>query len=98
MEEQAKRMSQDCVSREKYWVECSIEEKIERMRRIVKSQEAQIDGLRQRETEMRLRFEKHAHLENVLVIIQSNSDIYGNGLIDGIERKNLNQDPNTVYF
>ena len=67
MNEQAEK-SFNQVSREKYWKELSIEEKIERMRQQVKHTQYQQDDTR--ETVMRLNenFSRHKHVDGEISV------------------------------
>lgn len=60
-QEQMRAMKAGLASREKYWSELSIEEKIGRMRQIVRSQREQLQHLDRIVSGLMAKFEAHSH-------------------------------------
>ncbi len=81
-------MSGETCSREKFWKELSIEEKIERMRNAVKGIDANLSATR---TVLR-KIEKHSHQDNKLVI--PFEDDHCGGMVGRIR----GDKPDEVYF
>lgn len=80
------------AQREKYWGELSIEEKIERMRGVIKSQGSVMQALYQLERN----FSQHQHSASGQIMLPF--DRYISGGVNVGEAKNISSDPNQVYF
>ena len=57
-------------SREKYWSELNQDEKIERMRRIVKNQGREVEELKEKVRKLR----KHSHMNNGEIVVKFDAD------------------------
>ena len=74
--------------RERYWEECSFDEKIERMRQVIKVLQRQVDGL----ATMTAKLALHQHGKDGRLVI---------GLLDGsceLGQFRVNDDNKEVYF
>lgn len=93
MNEQLSGQDQCVASREKYWKELSIEEKQERLREVVKTQEHKIKELNELLFAISVQFNAHIHVDGKLFMpINTRTDMMG--LITN--RSHSNKDE--VYF
>jgi len=64
MEKVSSGLNENICCREQYWSELKLEEKIERMRGVVKSQEERLGSLQENFYRLRTFIEKHSHDNN----------------------------------
>lgn len=91
----------DGPMREKYWSELGIEEKVERMRSIVRRQGDQLDRIETEFHSLRRQFANHEHnakSEVVLPIDPGSKGGFGYSATEAPSRLRGSQDPNEVYF